>query len=320
MGDPYLVLTPLLVAVIFLLVRFIGCANVIGIRGWNPIREPGEPGEPETVYPPLVLDPDISVVAYWPLQEPQGTAPGDTAENETGFINGTYQSSTLAGGILTLGAEGMLVSENSTSMEVDGGYVEVPFDSTLNTPEFAIEALVRPGWIAPEGVYRTVVESVGDGPPGIAIYSGPEDPQNPIADVWQVWVGDGTAFQQVNAFVLGTSPPVAYATPTYLLVTGALNADTTITLKLFVYTPGVTCDPLSPTVAAWTAIAAYTPNTSLGAPLRIGMGRAAPGSAPSHPFKGRIQDVAVYNKALAESRVCEHVSAAFQPPNPDFGP
>src|SRR4030095_13010310 len=98
-----------------------------------------------------------------------------------------------------------LTGQQSTSLQIDGGYVEVPFSNSLLLKSFTVEALVRPEWSVQEvGVFRTVIAlNTGAVPPapahafGVVIFAGPDPEAKPPGsgiDVWQVWLADGTAW------------------------------------------------------------------------------------------------------------------------------
>jgi hypothetical protein len=196
-----------------------------------------------------------------------------------------------------------------TSVRVDGGYVEVGFSAALNPPEFTIEAVVLPEWDPAEsGVFRCVIASREEttGPPirrhGYILYAGPTlDPVTAqVVDPtmrWQAWVGTG-ADDELWQWLVG--PPVEEG-PTYL----AATCDGT-TLRLYVANEKMDLDLPRIEMAV-----TYSPNP--GQPLYIGMGapdRAVPDPGPLYPFKGRMQEVAVYDAVLPDEAFFNRLATA----------
>jgi hypothetical protein len=293
-----LILTPLVLVAIVVLFRSVGCTlDRSGLLeeavGWD--------------YDGTVLS-HANLAGYWRL----GEAAGTTASDETGAHDGTYDSATLvedgpaqspaAPGVTTLGAPGMIASDAAhTSVNVDGGYVEVPFAAPLNTPQFSIEVWAAPDWDPAETVgagakpFRCLMASrevSGGAARGFALYAGPDlTVPGDTTFRWQVWVGDGgPAWQRL------VGPAVDFAQPTHLAVT----YDST-TLRLFVNGS----EDEAGTPDASMAVG-YDANTS--SPLYIGMG-APEAATPQFPFKGRLQEAAVYNAALTPAQVDDRVIA-----------
>jgi hypothetical protein len=319
MMDWFLLLAPLPVAAFLLLFRFVGCVlNTEGLAPEDPIPDP-----PPDYGAAMLAEADL--VAYWRLGEPAGTSAGDPALDQKGAHPGTYTTADLAADpgllspetahppILAPGEAGLLDSAPAlTSVQVDGGYVGVPWASALNppkTPGFTVEAWVRPAWPAAEtGVFRCVVASREDlsigGRHGYVLYAGPQlDPVTfAIVDPamrWQAWVGDGAQWRML------VGPPVQVDLTTYLLVTydGA-----TETLVLYAVNESIDLDSYAPANMSTS----YSPNP--GKPLYLGMGapeRAVPSPGPLYPFLGRIQEVAVYESPLGGPSFTAHVRAGF---------
>jgi len=359
MSDWYFLTTPLAVLAVLLLFRFIGCTAFTA--GENPTVEtkPEPTWDPVADYPGTVLK--DNPVSYWRLQEKHAAEPptgpavpapntvtaGGTAKDEKGANNGTYKSvkvqppapppppppapnlsdSPAAPGLLSLEAPGLLelTGQQSTALNVDGGYVEVPFSNSLLLNSFTIEALVRPDWDpndpAESGRYRTVFafNTIAVPPPpatptafGFGLFSGPVPGTASGSPVWQVWLGDGTTFKPIQDEATPDDParpftPVDFTKTNYLAVT--YDAPTK-KLNFYVYVRGIDLDsgvahPVKDTTAS------YSPVTDSTKSLLIGMHRPPVGSAMPvyHPFKGRIQEVAIYNKAMSigscpGTRVC----------------
>jgi hypothetical protein len=215
----------------------------------------------------------------------------------------------------------------TTCMVVDGGYVEVPFDSRWNPPaSFTLEACVTVGWQADPMVdpraWRAVLDGRGQNPQdpnamcqGFAIIAMPDDkqplPPAPPVYHWTVIVGNGLTGSSGFTILPDTGPPIALFNPSpplpeqppavvpvvYLAVT---YDGTTLTLYVNDQPPVSTS-------------ASYIPNTA--SPLYIGAGapyspnRQTGGSAsggPLFPYRGAIQDVAIYNVALGAAAIQDH--------------
>jgi hypothetical protein len=288
MADLTLLAVPFALLGIVLATRFVGCTldtSVFGGGAWD--------------YNGTVLA-HADLLGYWRLGEPAGVT---TATDQTGAHNGSFESATLAEdapsqsaatatpGLLELGAPGMIESEPAhTSLRVDGGYVEVPFDVALNPPQFSIEAWVAAEWDAAEALsdgrkpFRTVCSSrevAGGATRGFTVYAGPDSTTPADSTMyWQAWVGDGGPSWRI---LLG--PAVELNAITHLAVTydGA-------TLKLYVNGS----EDEAGTPDAQMAVG-FVPNAS--SPLYLGMG-APEAATPQFPFKGRIQEAALYSAAL----------------------
>ena len=346
MSAWYFVLAPVAALAVLALIRFVGCASLLGIEDWE---NKGGPSGPDYVGTVHEMDAPVS---YWRLQEkhvaepsPGPTVPntpiaGGIAKDEMGQNPGTYKSvmlqepappplppdSPAAPGSLTLEAEGLLElsGQQSTSVTVDGGYVEVPFsNSFLDLSSFSVEALVRPEWSAGEtGLYRSVVTfCTVDVTPnakkafGFGLFAGPDPANSSSPDVWQIWLGDGTDFKPFKD-PLRPLTLVDFVHTNYLLVT---YDDASNLLNMYVYIASANCDLDSPVVHPLkdVSVTAYSPVADPTQSLLIGMHRPPIGSGVSgpfpvyHPFKGRIQEVALYDKSLSIGRACSHVSASL---------
>jgi hypothetical protein len=298
MIDWYMLLAPLSILAILLLFRFLGCKFTAS----------DDPTTPPPTYNEIIIE-EADLVAYWRLGEPAGTGSGAQAKDEKAANPGAYatavlaedpgQQSPAAPGALNLGAPGLIEGSPATSMQVNGGFVSVPFDAALNppkTPGFTVEAWVVAQWDSGEtGFFRSVIDSQGDGgaPSGYSLYAGP-DPLN-AADpkyYWQAYVGTGTELRFVRS-----SFPVALDQITYLVLT---YDGTTETLTL--YSADMEMD-LNAMLTPPQITVSYSQN--LTAPLFIGMGNPA-GPSPLWPFQGRIQEVAIYKKALDAATIEKH--------------
>ena len=336
----YLVLAPLAVLAVLVLFRFIGCASLLDIQDVSYVPGPSGPDYAKTVL-------SDNPVSYWRLQEKQGSQPpsptvpntpvsGGTAKDEKGNNDGTYKAAVVqpgpqfpdspsaplppGGPSLALEAPGLLelTGQQSTSLQIDGGYVEVPFSNSLLLKSFTVEALVRPEWGVQEvGLFRTVIAlntvAVPPAPAkafGFGIFAGPAPGGSTGPDVWQVWVADGTAWKPVQDPNRSLTP-VDFTKTNYVAVT---YDDTTKTLNMYVYVRGVdlSSDLAHPVKDLQNVT--FSPVTDPGQSLLIGMHRPPVGSTLPvyHPFKGKIQEVAVYDKALTIGRCpVSHVCAGL---------
>src|SRR5262249_59485609 len=86
-------------------------------------------------------------------------------------------------------------------------------------------------------------------------------------------------------------------------------------LNMYVYIASGNCDLDTPVVhpVKEVSVTTYSPVADQTQSLLIGMHRPPVGSAIPvyHPFKGRIQEVALYGGALSPGRACAHVSASL---------
>jgi hypothetical protein len=303
-------LTPIALLTVLSLIRFVGCkfSQTLSVSEG-------------TSYGDVVkAEPDL--VSYWRLGETAGTGAGAAATDEKVTHNGTYRTFDLQANpvalspatahppILAAGQPSLLPSDTvATSVRVDGGYVEVAFAPDLNPAQFTIEAVVHPEWAPTEtGVFRCVIASRDEVTTpqirhnGFILYAGPTlDPVTAqIIDSvvrWQAWVGTGVAGEQWQ-WVVG--PPVEPGT-TYL----AATCDGT---KLRLYAANMAMDLDAPRIERDVT---YGPNS--GKPLYIGMGateRPVPTPGPLYPFKGLIQEVAVYRAVLSDEAILKHLMTA----------
>jgi hypothetical protein len=191
----------------------------------------------------------------------------------------------------TLGSEGALLGNPGTAAAFTGysqgaragaSKIEVPATPTLNPTAFTVECWALPRGGA--GTYRSPVTSrnaatgVGE---GYLFYAGTDNR-------WQFWLGTGTGWTTL------VGPAVALNEWAHLV--GTFDGTTAS-----FYVNG--------TLVA-TSATAFAPNYSYG--LRIGCG-GSENLVGDFFFPGRVDEVAVYDKALAVARVQAHYAAAFQP-------
>ena len=298
-------LIPVAVLTTVFLFGFVGCTNEYGrIR----FRSPGDgsPGdgsgdggsrEVPTVTYADVVEADMPV-AYWRLGEGGGQTGVDQigldVAHPAGLHAGTYYEgaalpletdSASAPGTLKLGAPGLITNDPGTSVDFDGGYLEVPHEGTLNPAQFSLEAWVRPGWEQGDTSYRVVVASYlsDSSTVGFSLRKNTDDfveiAVGVVGEDWETLVGD-------SSFQKGKDE-------TYHLVATYDGA----TLKL--YEDGA--------LSSQMPLSGYVPAGST--PVVIGVGE--PTLDKLYPFKGRIQEVAIYDHALDENAVQTHYLATL---------
>jgi len=333
-GIDWLLIGAVALLVTILLLGFVGC----GLQTW---------GIPPSDYP-TAIQTTPGLVAYWRLGEPASTPvavfggpipSGDIAfsandpnnqKDPNNPFNGAYVNLNASvfdtqrhsfgaegTGGLTLGVTpGLLIFEPTSScMYVDGGYVQVPFNSALNPPAFSLEAWLIPfnpsggtNLVAASGppYYQCIVESTGPqglGPrtSGWGLYIGPQDPNAPapVNYFWQVWMYDDT--NQFHQVASSQNPIVA--NQLYYVVLTFDPAGNLPNLQLFAYLPNTQQDLSIASVRALEAtVTGFQPNTSgdfficTGSNLVPGAG---PPNARLYPFYGQIQEVAFYNVDLS---------------------
>lgn len=215
--------------------------------------------------------------------------------------------------------------ENYPCLQLDGGFVQVPWSNELNPPAFTLEAWVSPSPTmfdpAPgaQQFYYCLVESAG--PPGLGqkktgwgLYLGPENPVAPLGQLfWQVWMGDGSNFNRVAV----ANPGRTQLKLTYL----ALTFDGNQNLQLWLYCPDTDedLDLLDkPVLKILINPFTFLPNDGTAAgkgEFIIGAGSnlfpnvaGTPGQR-LYPFRGKIQDVALYKSVLPGNILESHYLA-----------
>jgi concanavalin A-like lectin/glucanase superfamily protein len=320
-------LTPVAVLVILLLLGLTGCTGDQFVAA------------PEDTYLDTIKK-ENSLVAYWRLGEPANTAVPSTgtAIDQLGSHPGNYNKATVsldakrhsfsAPGNIALGiTPGLLEATKPTDethnacIDINGGFVEVPFAAELNANAFTFEAWIKPdfaGANAPPGSYYCLVESSAPSGGlqkklGFGLYVGPLTPgaaNQP--NQWQVWMGNGTKFIMVAT---ETGDQLHDNQLTFLALTydpGLLSNN----LVLYLYYPNtgqqLTLSALAPLQANFTA---FAPNDKAGGgTFLIGIGRNLfPGITDPvalqpflYAFPGKIQEAAFYSKALSMDVLSQH--------------
>jgi hypothetical protein len=328
-----IVLAPITVFATIAFFGTIGCAAILGIDDVSYATTPdGKPDYPGTIKK------ETSLVAYWRLGEAQPAkfpTTGGAANSETGLHNGDYfvlaaaptdkaRHSPHTAGTVTLGVQPGLLefSPTSTGMQDDGGFVEVPFDDLLNPAQFTLECWINPDIGTDDtndpGNYYCVFETTGPPGPqglgpkqtGVGLYIGPKDipPKTPAGPYfWQVWMGDPNTKKLTQMAVSNDS--VKFKQLTYLALT--FDGDN---LQLFLYYPDLpagqrqNCDNINTIRTLQKNGIKFARNDTNGktgtGPFFIGSGsNLYPGAGVPkqrlYPFKGKIQEVALYNIDLS---------------------
>jgi hypothetical protein len=261
-----------------------------------PNPDPGQYIDPNT-------DPDIYPWPGYSIVNPPGPnvlsapAPGDNMSGtilfaQPGIVTGDYGTGDTDSGT------------KSGCVVVNGCFVNVPFAPKINPTSFTLEAWVRVDWSETDlSAWRAVLDARTLNPTctGFAILA-MADPNTTGLYHWSAVVGNGgtgeagfTFATSPDAITLSGQSTLAGATTFYLAVTYDAPSKT---LTLF-----VNGEQSGPAV-----ISAYVPNAAN--PLWIGAGvpyvamrtPQTPQSmvaSPLVPFVGALQDIAIYNKALA---------------------
>jgi hypothetical protein len=312
MMDAVALVLACVLLVVFFVCRFTGCILNSEGTAVPADEDPDHPLPPPPEYPGTISG-EATLVAWWRLGESTGTtavdqkppAPNGTYTNPGATVTDNTPDSESHGapGTFTLGQGGLLDGDpGSTSVFVDGGYVAVPFDAALNpptSPGFSVEAWVRPDWPESEShYYRCVVASredtgVGGVKSGFILYAAP-DPAPGGTARWEAWVGNGTNWVRCPGERVGLN------TTTHLVMTydGAI---------LRLYVDGQLSHSTEAPNPGSAVPAVYAPVTG-SRELRIGAG-ASELTPPRYPFRGRIQDISVYNGPLSGTAVVTHYQA-----------
>jgi hypothetical protein len=284
---------PLLIAAVVMATRFVGCSlDESGTASPNP-------------YSTWII-PTPSLVSLWRLNE---TATSSPALDSKDGNSGAYQNATG----VALGVAGLAYTDTANTAArfdgggptfTNGGYVSVKLAASLNpTAAFTVEALVNPsvvGLTTDPADYHAIVSSRHINPSplqsfGYILYLHGSD--------FEAWIGDGSANFVTIQVAAGAK---ADRGPYYVAMTydGAM-------LKLYVNPTNTQAELLTtPDQYAQVSATTYKPNTVTE--LRIGAGNNdTPAPAAGYCFPGEIQDVAVYNAALAFTDIQSHYAVAM---------
>jgi hypothetical protein len=302
---------------------FVGCAFDSHGTGVDPNKPDPDPKPvPFTKYSDDDVIGNSSAVAYWRLNEAAATATKPVisaiAKDFVGSNDGNYTDAVNAPdlfpcpgfpiapgvdtaaalGTLTLGAESIVPGDAEpdlqTGMQTDGAFVAVPLNAVVNPPPpFTVECWVRREWSDSAGAaFRMVIDSrdaTGGAFTGFCIDVN-EDGN------WEAELGTVGA----TAFVVVTAGPAVQMTATHVVLT----VDATNTATLF-----INGDSTAPKSLGAAFAANKTQPLIIGAglhwlPLRSMGGPDA--SFPLVPFKGTIQDVAIYDDVLDPGTISKH--------------
>jgi hypothetical protein len=332
----FLFLGALALLVALLLFGFVGCSTIIPALGEDYAG---------------VIEQTGGLVSYWRLGDAHDTTPipNGAAVDQVGGNNGTYLTLPSGGGspnhysppvagVATVGAiPGLLAipqdSDPCFDTEGGAGYVQVPFKAELNPPQFTFEAWVSPDPIlsvSPDGNFYCLAESTG--PPGFSgpqlgwgIYLGPSAPGHADGPFWQVWMGFGPGAAPGGQYQLvllaNKSNPPAQAGTELTLTYLALTFDGDL-LQLWLYYPynnqSLDCNDVAAVLGDEVSVTNIVPNNS--GDFFIGTGSNLVPAAPLpttrlYPFRGRIQEVALYNVSLVSGScgidtLASHVAAS----------
>jgi hypothetical protein len=330
----YVVLGALALLVTLLLFGFVGC----GFQGAVLCTPSSESNYPTAVIDTgdLVAYWRLGESSATPVPSNSGSARSVVADENGDVHHGDYfkvdpvsaddlRHSPSTSSILLLGQiPGLLElgnQVNSPCINTDGGYVQVPWADELNSPQFTFEAWVQPETFLDPKYFYCLAESTGPqglGPKqtGWGLYLGPSDPNNPDPAgqlLWQVWMGDGNQFNRVALAKPGFPQDSAGNAISPLRLTYlALTFNGLETLRLFLYYPNAKQDFFDISINQLQAL--ETPASPIifhkndASPkgtgdFFIGTGSnltSNPFTQRLYPFKGKIQEVALYKKDLSD--------------------
>ncbi len=217
-------------------------------------------------------------VAYWRLDDPDGTVLYDYAGGHNGLYNGG----------VSMNQPGYSTYDTDPAAFFDGStaYAQVPYYADLNPSTFSVEC-----WVYLEGgagTYRSPFSNrdTAFGPQGYLFYADDQDK-------WDFWIGGG-------GWNTAIGPAVALNQWTHLV--GTFDG----TNQVF-YVNGQQ-------VVSQRAFLSANPV----APLNIGAGKNEYPQNPTAYWPGSIDEVAVYAAALTANQVLDHytlaTTGAFPPP------
>jgi Concanavalin A-like lectin/glucanases superfamily len=332
MSASLVVLLPIILLGIVGLFCFVGCGLDVSGTGL-PVF---------TKYSDTTVLANPAVVAYWPLAETGDNLPAaDRAPNP---VNGQYidqvtlpaiypwpqysVQNTPGPDVLSAAAPGSIAfaqpgivggdavqpvndpNVRTPCMVVNGCYVNVPFNPKINPPtSFTVEAWVRVDWDKnATSAWRFVLDARDFDPcKGFGILARADDNQ-PGVYHWQVIIGNGGNGSAGFSTATSDDPAITLNDPslpagiTYHLAVTYDGPSKTLILYVDGEQRGPKANPV--TYAANTARPLWIGAAAPYVPLRP----QAPGvvASPLFPFEGAIQDVAIYNAALASDVILTH--------------
>jgi len=313
MSGSLIVLVVLAVLPVVLVLAFAGCGlNAVGTYvppaqtgqppGQQPAQPPSGPGTGTPATPPTApVQYHDAVLAdkplvYWRLDEASGTTAKDSG---TAKIDGTY-----AGGV-TLGQIGALEPKDPDKVAAfDGknGVMTVAYNMLLNPPaaaSFSLECWIKPGGDPTGGGWQPTqfVAASRDAAGGknfgfeLVVIRDPDPNPRVLARI-----GDGVnPFQEVSVAL----PVGAEQTAWRHVVMSYIATAKTLTLWVTSVTD------LKTNMSAPSSGVAYQPNPVN--PFRVAAGG---GGSPTGFFAGSVDEFALYNPALPDSRVRPHFDAS----------
>jgi hypothetical protein len=297
MSASLLVAIPFALLAIVLLLCFVGCDELFGL---DELPDP----TPFHRYSESILA-EATLVAYWPLGEAAGPTAFDLKPGPG--HNGTYLSQVFPDDppsaatpdppVLKLGEKGIVAgdtvpphnesSARTTCIEVNGGYVSVPFDPALNPTKaegFTIEAWVRPEWSeAATAAQRVIVASIdtaGGLSKGYVLFASE-------TNTWKGGVFTGGGFTVVEG------PKVKFDATSYLVLTYEVDP-ISMSPRLTLFVDG-------------SERTSHTADYQASIESRLFIGAGGPQLAePRFPWVGNIQCVALYAGGLEPMQVAMH--------------
>jgi len=328
----YFLVLPLVVLAVMSLLRFRGCQ-------FNPA-----PAQADQYGVAVAAD---SPTTWFRLEDTSQP----TAKNEEGPPDGAYGTATSPLSAGDPGWHSSAVPDTSLTLAINnpklipletqdpfdfsvnfqGSFVQVPASDTAlqDLTEFTVEALVFANWdLTAQGTYYCVLELAGLVPPaklkaaGFGLYAGPSDTSNlntPYS--WQVWMGNGNAFQRLEEKKpynppdpANTGPNVEFQDVTYLAFTFSKSLGQAF---LYLFTQDRDLDyvayELIPVAYVPVAAATTTQGLHIGATAQGPLFQPPPGAVTPvlYPFLGQMANVAFYTKVLSQDQLRQHAIAAF---------
>ena len=322
MTTSLLVFVPVALLALIAAFGFVGCVfNTHGLGGST-----------FTNYSGTDVKGNAFCVAYWPLFDASLPVPSPpdpltkiVAADVIGNANGAYKSvasdpglfpcpaftvaantdTAFAPGTLTVAAPGIVKGDAvqpandpavlTGAMQCDGGFVEVPHSSVINpAAPFTIEAWARPEWVAGSNAFRVLIDSRNNNAMG--------------NDGYAIWVNeDGNWEAVINCTngknVLVTGSPASLSAATHVVLT--LGTDDNASL----FIDGERVSPVTPLPAGEQFSANKAIATVFGVGMRF-LDSRVNGTGdqffPLFPFKGTIQDIAIYTEVLPDQTIKVH--------------